>query len=1825
MSQVEYKDKDYYLKKNPYPSKNKGYTSIASGLKGTNLNYDTLNKQNNNNVDTPYSIPKPPPAPVTTTPVTTSVLINKTSSNTAQPNTTQSVASAFGVPTASLTNTLLGSSNTLLGSSASSSFGTTGFRSTGTTGFTASSSFGTTGFRSTGTTGFTASSGFGNTTSNFSVSGTQCSQLPNYSSSNGVSNSTIFAGSCPAPIELSTDSLFNSNLASIDANGNISYKNLPTNSITTSINLNTGFTGYTGSSKTLGSSGFTGFTAGTIIAAAKEASKTDAKNIAAALSSTLSQCNEPNQTCYYESYEGITSIKSLQELVNKQTAISKPQVPFQWVGADKSFNVGYDQIPVAVLYSYSTSVPTGTSFTLFATNRGYVFVNDKMYVINNNIGSNLNVLANIPVPSNKSGPKTEINVLLPGNSAILINNNTLFNTSTKWSSKTYDLKNSVLPFAQLDPLDFVKEELKKAVISKKQNVYIIKDLTVPINVTIDTSSALISNSSTYKSYSDKDLDPKNNDLSIKSVVYSPIEDLHVNGSNSSVSFAVYSSNNFDVYFTSNNELIKLTNSPIFNKITVNSSITLKSLSLTYKLPKGVNHLYVVAPENTLIYIPYFKIDNINDVFSNKDLSKSTDYTDVNKINITTQFWKYVFVNIPYIQFDYKSLNANINAKFLINETYVNYNNNNYKRIDNMNNLKNKKKNSSQKSQNILSNIIPSSIKDMFSIFTSNGYEHYTGSTGTTGSENLYNELEAKVIKHDYIVNSEKVRAQIQNVMDGLNSDAQYDLVKIKQNNDNLLNTYNTYINDINTKTSNVTIKNNYNLVVNSTNDGYLKRLKEIVDGEAKNSVKTTYNNFVNILSTYTKYYDSVVTNYNTINSNSSSLKTSITNAYNADKKSLDDIYAQLSAQYTKLKTAVASGKYDDVKKEYDTYQVINKSMQEKIPIIQKSQSDFSKSVANLDTPIKDLTTATNDFTKYLNTVISEINNYTKNSENIKKIDTVLSSGSTLVNPLVDLQKIINSTPVTCKTSNDICTFIVSVDNLNAQYYLAYTEPLTGIKIKILKYIELNNTINTLLTTNFNKAFPDLSSEIDIQNYINSLNVSSIWNGPEGLNAINNFKNALKTYLTSYFKVLSKINSTFGIKVTKMDNALITTIGGTDDKGGIILQNSLKIKAYGTTKKSAFEKNVNDANTQYSLMTDLGNKMKSSSTLLTDANMSTMNAYLEKIKTYNTNVINDTKTYTTDIESIKSLYLNPINDCSNTFNVSDSSSTSDIFNSKAVVEKLAIMLNYQRAWSTTSVNDNNIESFNNYEHLSNNLLINSAENGIRLNNCVAVTSGISSTLLSSYEVTSGIWCDSNSAIQSLDKMEGTISFITTFNSTIAINNVKAKIFVPNTSFKLYVNDMNIGIGTDNLYTFNIPAKQSMIKISVDLSSSVTTKVKSRFLLFSAKGSSGTTTITINTNNPLNWKYIYEYNRYRKHIPITGNNTSTCDSICLSKNHLCNNASVGSTVYNCNTLIKSGTVNCNCIPISPNEAFTNYNEHYTSTPKLSSYYGGTNTKPNNIDLIPKDYSGTSSILTNKNQVNSILLHKAPYKGDTYLTGMTMIDTNNNMYPVGTAYQDDVTSKLYSCKSGFSGVKTNETKVNNQNVIYNAALQCNEPIYEQDNIPYMNLIKNKSKNIVYNKAENIRYPGNTIFEDQNMKFEDCPKKCNETPGCIGYGAEKLRNECAKVEKCEEKGNMKKNDCMAQGAKDIWDCNSGCRRGFLGKKYDCDEDCKCKFCKTVDECKDVPRSTGCTFKTKFANSTKENTPYFDTYYINPSNNNPESTTLPTPFDNNNYFEYQS
>ena len=654
MNRVEYKNNDYYLKNNSFPSNKNIYEVTSAQLKGKNINYNTLDKKNNN-IDTPYSISTKPTATTQST------------STTKPTPTTQSTRK----PSSTITNR-------------SSSFGT---------------NIPTTVFRGTDGNIFRGTAGsILNSTNNLVSSlipNSQCTQLSSFSSVNGVSNKGITSDVCPSPIISTIQTHVNNGLASIDTLGNVTFKNLPVQPLTTSININPinigftgftgnrGFTGFTGFTGNRGFTGFTGFGGSTgftgFTGFGGSTGFIESKNTSKAISSTLSQCKDENQICFYESYEGITSIKNLQEIVNKQSSLSKPVGTSQWIGADKSFNVGYNKITVAVLYSYTVSVPMGTSFTLFTTNKGYVFVNDVMYMINNNIGSNLNILGNIPVPKGN----IEINILLPANSGILINNNSLLNTNTNWKSKTYDLKNGGLEFSELDPLDFVNEELKKRIVSKKQNVYIIKDLTIPLNVTVDSASALISNNSLYKSYKDSDLDIKNGDLNIKSVVYSPIEDLYVNGTNSTVSFAIYGSNKFDVYLKSNNnEPLKLTNSQIFNKISVNSSITLNSLSITQRLEKGNCHLYVVAPENTLIYIPYFKIDGINDVFSNKELSKSADYVDVNKINITTQFWKYVYVNIPYIQFDYKLFYSNIHSKFSIIETYVN--NNNYKRIDNLN-------------------------------------------------------------------------------------------------------------------------------------------------------------------------------------------------------------------------------------------------------------------------------------------------------------------------------------------------------------------------------------------------------------------------------------------------------------------------------------------------------------------------------------------------------------------------------------------------------------------------------------------------------------------------------------------------------------------------------------------------------------------------------------------------------------------------------------------------------------------------------------------------------------------------------------------------------------------------------------------------------------------------------------------------------------------------------------------------------------------------------------------------------------------------------------
>ncbi len=984
-------------------------------------------------------------------------------------------------------------------------------------------------------------------------------------------------------------------------------------------------------------------------------------------------------------------------------------------------------------------------------------------------------------------------------------------------------------------------------------------------------------------------------------------------------------------------------------------------------------------------------------------------------------------------------------------------------------------------------------------------------------------------------------------------------------------------------------------------------LQNYINNE-KNNI-SIYNMINPIYTQYTTYYNDVINTFNKINIEKSTLETSIQNKKNSYQKSFDEIFQKLKTQLNNLNTAISNNKYDDIQKENETFKSINKQLTNMVAPIQKDQTDYNKQIGSIDILLSDLSNQITTFNNYVNkTVIPFIKIYEVNKEKLKNVNQYV----------IEANQIINKPIFSCVIKNDdlepldnICKFISNIDRINSIYNLLYTDQLSGIKTKILKYIEINKTLDDLFIKNFNKKFPDLSNENDISKFIDTLDISSIWNSKDGLNAIQNFKNSLKTYLTSYFKVLQKINDTFNIKATKIDLSLIEKIGGNDDKGGLIKENSNKIKSYGDIQLKNYENIVKSTKDEYEKMKNDFDKMASGILKIDDDNMK---KYVTSIKKYETSLIENTKLYSTDISKIEKLYINPLQECSNTFNLSLTSSTNDIINSNNIVTKLVEMLKYQRAWKNTTVKSTSIEPFEN-----NILNIQFTENLNRLNQCVSV-SKIPQNILSAYEVTNGIWSDPNSSISSLDKMEGYITFVTTFNSNVPIININAKIFTNGQQpIFVYVNDINISPVEMNIYKFNFEAKENIIKIKVDLSSPINKKINSRYLLFSAKANNQ---LILTSNDSSKWKYVYEDNRYMKPITINGNSNSTCDTICGNRNALCNNAfstisgSASPKVYDCNKIVTGvNNINCNCLPISSNESFTNEHEHFSSFKKNSSNYGGTN----NVGTTVRSYDGASSFLANKNKVNSVILHKAPYKGDTYLTGATMVDTNNNIYPVGSAYHDDVQSKLYSCKSGFVGLKTNE-KGNN---IYNASLECNEPIYEEDNLPYMSLIKENSKNIVYGKADNISYPSNTIFEDNNMKFEDCPKKCNETQNCIGYVTQKIKNVCNNVEKCETKDNMRERDCKAQGAKDIWDCDKSCKKGAFGKKYGCDEGCKCKFCTTVNECKDMPQSAGCTFKSKFEYNNKVNTSNFDTYYIKPSNNNSKNTVVPTPFDKSNYFEY--
>ncbi len=1859
MSFVEYKNNDYYLTDNPNSSNNNLSMYSVFNPNNTPISYNTLennNQNNQNNQNTSYES-----IGVTGNNINENQKFNKFTGETGFTGNSNYNQNKIN---SNVSNNMY-NSNTMYNSNSM----------------------------------YNSNNVYGSTLGN----NTQCPQNMNYLNTNGISSETVSQNLyCNSPSENSLKSLINAGLASVDSNGNINYNNLPSQSISSSISNQTiglssqsynnyGYTGSSGSSmKYTGSSGLSmgyngssigytgssigytgssigytgssmGYTGSSIGYTGSSMGYTgvqDSKNISSSIGSKLQQCNENNQICFYESYEGITTTKSLQEVVNKQTNVSQPVGKSQWIGADKSFNVGYNEISVAVVYSLSKQISKETFFTLFTSNMGYLFINDTMYIINKNIGNNLYMLANIPVQNNKDGSKTNINILLPGNSAILINNNELLNTNTEWTSKTYDLMNSSLSFNKLDPLDFAKNNITKNIISKKQNVYIIKDLSVQLNVTIDPLSSLISNSSTYKSYTDSEI---KNSLNMKSVVYSPIEDLYVTGVTSSVSFAIYGSNIFDVYIKSNNDLIKLTNTSIYNKIVVNPSITLNSLSLNQKLAKGINHLYIVAPENTLIYIPYFKIDNVNDVFSNKQLSRSNDYTDVNKVNITTQYWKYIFVNIPYIQFNYLNFANTINNNFVTNESFVNYNN--YQRIDlkenktNNKNYKNYKNKSlkENKSNNIFNNIIPSSVKNLFSVFTSNGLEHYENN-----EEESYNELEAKIIKNDYIINSEKIREQIQNFIKNLNSDQQFNLQEIKKNYQDLISMYDNIIDSIKKKSSDATIKNNYNNVINDNNK---QKLESTVNSEKDYKDKKLFSLYDYINDIYAKYntnYNSVIDLYNKINNTSKTLIDSVTTSKNNDNSELDNIYNKLSTQLTILKSAIASDKYNDIKKEYDTYQTIAKSLKDRLPSISSTQSTFNSNIGTLDTLISDFNNSYKTFNDYKsNVVVPSLEQYKLVRDKIANINKYQTEAKTIIES-PDFSCRTTQNYVASQNAINICTFIALVDNYNAQYYLLYSDPTTGIKAKIQKYIEINNTINTILKSNFNKQFPNLSNTSDISNFVNSLDYSIIWNSNDGINAINGFKSALTTYLTSYFKVLNKINSTFEFssKVTIIDNSLITLIGGTDDKGGEIKKNSDKIKAYGTTELDKFNEIAKKAKSTYDILNSDVTKMLSTPSQM-PLDDSKINGYLTTLKDYNKQILDNSKSYSTYETEIKK-YVKNLSDCSDTFNVSESSSTSDIFYAKEITNKLAIMLNYKLVSPSTSIKTASMESFTNKEKFmtkekftnkekfmtkekftnkekfmtkekfTNNITIIKKEDFDRLNLCEPVILGIPPSTLSLNEVTSGVWVDKYSAVSSLDVMEGYLHIVTIYQSNISANDIVTQIDTNNQPLTLVINGVTVNPYSTNKYKINIQNGTNMIQIRIDLSSTLNKKIKSRYLLFSAKvtglGANKNQSIIINTNNSSEWRYMFEDNRYMKPVVKVGNNTSNCTKTCFDNNKsLCNNAytlsGTTATVYDCNKITGINNINCNCLPISPKESFTNYQEDFTSTPKNSSNYGGSN----NSGTTPKSYSGDMAFLTNKSPVNSVLLHKAPYKNDTYLTGMTMVDNNNNIYPVGTAYQDDVKSKLYSCKSGFSALKSNEKKLNNKNYIYNAALLCNEPIYEEDNIPFMKLIKEKSKNIVYGKVDNVNYLENTIVEDKNMKFEDCSKKCTDTKGCVGYVTEKSKNECKKVEKCEVQYNMKEKDCKNKQAKDIWDCDKSCKRGAFGKKYGCDEGCKCKFCTNVDECKDVPQTTGCTFKNKLEYNKKQNSSYFDTYYIKPSNNNPESTTVPTPIDNYNYFEYQS
>ncbi len=845
-----------------------------------------------------------------------------------------------------------------------------------------------------------------------------------------------------------------------------------------------------------------------------------------------------NKKKVVEKYTGTSSSANLNAIVQASNGA-------KWISSDKYFNVGYDEIMVASVYNRIIKFNETQNFTLYSSNKGYLYVNDNMYVINKVIGQNNGTTVygveniNIPFINNTT---TYIYALLPANSAILINNNKNLITTLDWKSISYDLNVS---FKDLNPVHYGINVIKSKILSSSQVVFDVGNVNLKIENSVPklTSAKPISNNAQYKSYREELLISDNN---VKTVRYIISEPFYIDQENLFLNFQIFASNMFKIYTYQDKIPVLMNENAIFNRVSVDQYITRYDQSLEYKVNLGYNYLVIVAPQDTLLYIPnyQFKLSN------GQVIDKTIRF-------VTNLDWRYKLLNLPYYQFNYMDYYKDMESDWL-------------NKIESF-----------------------SGKREKFS----GRREHFSGRREHF-EDTIFSELSADVLEEEYILTREKQRLEYLNSIKNLTSSI--DPVAIKTNSiDTTMVGFVDLVNQINKYKTDNLISSTYGIF-----DNLYKANVATISGYLTGNIpsdKTEINNLKN--QNENTYGAPVYTMYQNIQTIVNMDIIGIKNGYDTI---LNDLYQKLVTQYNILVTAVKSNNSTTITKEYNSFNVIKEQITNTLKTINDKIIELNSKVSPLETYKTNFLKLYNDYNNFSSTTLKQyIDGLTNFQSSVSTMNTQVNDAK---NKMSD--GVFNVDSDDCpfkKYKSDVTSIITNINNVGTGTD-SIKQKLSNLKtlndsIQKTLYDKLKSAAPTFPdVSKLTSSTRDSTINTNVTNIVNGLDVSFIWNSSDATSKINIFKKNYQDYLIQIYTILTQLNITLIKNYTNINDATIT------DFSSVISGYVNSIKNILNSEETAYKNKISSA--QQYLQTMITNQTNNNFSSVSDAYNNFMAIYCE---------------------------------------------------------------------------------------------------------------------------------------------------------------------------------------------------------------------------------------------------------------------------------------------------------------------------------------------------------------------------------------------------------------------------------------------------------------------------------------------------------------------------------------------------------------------------------------------------------------------------------------